>query len=165
MEKCLRFSEDYYGDLDLKSIRKSELLAGIQGSGESRNVANKPGKPRPSAPAARPNQEQTANRIMHHPSCSYASFFFRVRAARLETCERDQGIQSRRRPRRCPPFPDPPGNIILPSSIFHHFPPFQYTVPLSSSTKPPFLSFDFIQLLLTSLHLRLHSEKSFGDGG
>lgn len=26
---CCIYSEDYYGDLDLKSIRKSELLAGI----------------------------------------------------------------------------------------------------------------------------------------
>lgn len=46
-------SEDYYGDLDLKSIRKSELLAGLQSSGSSR-VAPSPGpkasKPRP-APA------------------------------------------------------------------------------------------------------------------
>jgi hypothetical protein len=26
------YSEDYYGDLDLKSIRKSELLAGLAGN-------------------------------------------------------------------------------------------------------------------------------------
>ncbi|KRT85641.1 Carbohydrate-binding protein, partial [Oryctes borbonicus] len=40
--------EDYYGDLDLKSIRKSELLAGLQSS-SSRAAANAApkGKPRP----------------------------------------------------------------------------------------------------------------------
>lgn len=44
-------SEDYYGDLDLKSIRKSELLAGLQSSGSTRQVPNNPKvKPRP-APA------------------------------------------------------------------------------------------------------------------
>lgn len=46
-------SEDYYGDLDLKSIRKSELLAGLQNTGEARAVAAKAAvsaavaKPRP----------------------------------------------------------------------------------------------------------------------
>lgn len=46
-------SEDYYGDLDLKSIRKSELLAGLQSSGSTRQAPNpgpKASKPRP-APA------------------------------------------------------------------------------------------------------------------
>lgn len=43
------YSEDYYGDLDLKSIRKSELLAGLQSS-EGRQANAKPLKPRP-APA------------------------------------------------------------------------------------------------------------------
>lgn len=46
-------SEDYYGDLDLKSIRKSELLAGIQNSGETRKPPQ--GKPRPPSAPARPN--------------------------------------------------------------------------------------------------------------
>lgn len=47
------YSEDYYGDLDLKSIRKSELLAGLQNTGEARAVAAKAAasaavaKPRP----------------------------------------------------------------------------------------------------------------------
>lgn len=44
-------SEDYYGDLDLKSIRKSELLAGLQQGGQSRPAPKAP-KPRP-VPAAR----------------------------------------------------------------------------------------------------------------
>jgi len=39
-------SEDYYGDLDLKSIRKSELLAGIQS--EPRKPSSQALKPRPS---------------------------------------------------------------------------------------------------------------------
>lgn len=34
-------SEDYYGDLDLKSIRKSELLAGLQNNDETRAIASK----------------------------------------------------------------------------------------------------------------------------
>ena len=49
----LLHSEDYYGDLDLKSIRKSELLAGIQNSGETRKPPQ--GKPRPPLAPARPN--------------------------------------------------------------------------------------------------------------
>ncbi|KAJ8981605.1 hypothetical protein NQ317_011884 [Molorchus minor] len=45
--------EDYYGDLDLKSIRKSELLAGLQSSGSTRShTPSAPKKPRP-APASR----------------------------------------------------------------------------------------------------------------
>lgn len=42
------FSEDYYGDLDLKAIRKSELLAGLH-SADSQSHLNKPKqlKPRP----------------------------------------------------------------------------------------------------------------------
>lgn len=40
-------SEDYYGDLDLKSIRKSELLAGIQSEPRKPAVL----KPRPSTVA------------------------------------------------------------------------------------------------------------------
>ncbi|XP_013166946.1 PREDICTED: uncharacterized protein LOC106117269 isoform X1 [Papilio xuthus] len=39
--------EDYYGDLDLKSIRKSELLAGLQSDGQSRQTQPKQLKPRP----------------------------------------------------------------------------------------------------------------------
>ncbi|XP_029675396.1 protein obstructor-E [Formica exsecta] len=42
----LLYSEDYYGDLDLKSIRKSELLAGIQSEHKKSNQT--PLKPRPS---------------------------------------------------------------------------------------------------------------------
>lgn len=34
-------SEDYYGDLDLKSIRKSELLAGLANSDSRGNAAIK----------------------------------------------------------------------------------------------------------------------------
>lgn len=56
-------SEDYYGDLDLKAIRKSELLAGLSASDSGRN---KPGsqqqprlKPRPT-PAQR-NAPEPAN--------------------------------------------------------------------------------------------------------
>jgi hypothetical protein len=42
------YSEDYYGDLDLKSIRKSELLAGLAGnpgpkSGKAAVVTKKTG--------------------------------------------------------------------------------------------------------------------------
>ncbi|XP_018571556.1 protein obstructor-E isoform X2 [Anoplophora glabripennis] len=51
--------EDYYGDLDLKSIRKSELLAGLQSSGASR-AAPSPKKPRP-APASRNAPEPAGN--------------------------------------------------------------------------------------------------------
>lgn len=40
------FSEDYYGELDLKAIRKSELLAGLHNSDAGRNKPNL--KPRPS---------------------------------------------------------------------------------------------------------------------
>lgn len=43
-------SEDYYGDLDLKTIRKSELLQGLQGNGQSR--ANSPSQPAPAPKAA-----------------------------------------------------------------------------------------------------------------
>jgi hypothetical protein len=52
-------SEDYYGDLDLKSIRKSELLAGLNNSqGRSSPPAsapNKPSKPRPQGNQNRPS--------------------------------------------------------------------------------------------------------------
>lgn len=37
----LTSSEDYYGDLDLKSIRKSELLAGLQNNDQTRALASK----------------------------------------------------------------------------------------------------------------------------
>lgn len=47
-DKVSIFSEDYYGDLDLKTIRKSELLAGLAATGESRQTtAPKHLKPRP----------------------------------------------------------------------------------------------------------------------
>lgn len=46
--------EDYYGDLDLKSIRKSELLAGLQNTGEARAVAAKAAA---SAAAAKPRPQ------------------------------------------------------------------------------------------------------------
>ncbi|XP_044597367.1 protein obstructor-E-like [Cotesia glomerata] len=48
--------EDYYGDLDLKSIRKSELLAGISGNGQS-NAPKSQGKPRPTPSRPQPIQE------------------------------------------------------------------------------------------------------------
>lgn len=52
-------SEDYYGDLDLKSIRKSELLAGLNNSqGRSTppaSASNKPSKPRPQGNQNRPS--------------------------------------------------------------------------------------------------------------
>jgi len=32
------YSEDYYGDLDLKSIRKSELLAGLNSEGRTKGA-------------------------------------------------------------------------------------------------------------------------------
>jgi len=32
------YSEDYYGDLDLKSIRKSELLAGLNTEGRTKSA-------------------------------------------------------------------------------------------------------------------------------
>lgn len=38
MSRTTHYSEDYYGDLDLKSIRKSELLAGLANA-DSRNPA------------------------------------------------------------------------------------------------------------------------------
>ena len=44
------YSEDYYGDLDLKAIRKSELLAGLNQDGPK--PQHKASKPRPSAKAA-----------------------------------------------------------------------------------------------------------------
>jgi hypothetical protein len=52
--------EDYYGDLDLKSIRKSELLAGLHSSGSSRSVTAGKSKPRP-APASRNAPEPADN--------------------------------------------------------------------------------------------------------
>ena len=53
------YSEDYYGDLDLKSIRKSELLAGLQNNDQSRAQAAKAAtKPRPSVPAANSKEAQ-----------------------------------------------------------------------------------------------------------
>lgn len=51
-------SEDYYGDLDLKSIRKSELLAGLNSQGRSSPPASapsKPSKPRPQGNQNRPS--------------------------------------------------------------------------------------------------------------
>lgn len=63
-------SEDYYGDLDLKTIRKSELLQGLQGAGQSRaNAASSQSqqaapkaapKPRPAAPARPAPQSRPA---------------------------------------------------------------------------------------------------------
>ncbi|VEN59256.1 unnamed protein product [Callosobruchus maculatus] len=57
-------SEDYYGDLDLKSIRKSELLAGLAssdgGKNKPSNNSNTPKKPRP-APASRNAPEPAGN--------------------------------------------------------------------------------------------------------
>nr|CAD7432185.1 unnamed protein product [Timema monikensis] len=56
---CVR-SEDYYGDLDLKTIRKSELLAGLQSNGQSRNAPapkSAASKPRPQA-SPRPAPQQ-----------------------------------------------------------------------------------------------------------
>nr|CAD7416291.1 unnamed protein product [Timema poppensis] len=52
--------EDYYGDLDLKTIRKSELLAGLQSNGQSRNAPapkSAASKPRPQA-SPRPAPQQ-----------------------------------------------------------------------------------------------------------
>nr|CAD7587984.1 unnamed protein product [Timema genevievae] len=52
--------EDYYGDLDLKTIRKSELLAGLQTNGQSRNAPapkSAASKPRPQA-SPRPAPQQ-----------------------------------------------------------------------------------------------------------
>ena len=37
MKIPLHYSEDYYGDLDLKSIRKSELLAGLNSEGRNKS--------------------------------------------------------------------------------------------------------------------------------
>lgn len=47
--KCASiFSEDYYGDLDLKAIRKSELYAGLQQSDAQGPHSQQPKlKPRP----------------------------------------------------------------------------------------------------------------------
>lgn len=47
-------SEDYYGDLDLKSIRKSELLAGLQNNDQTRAIASK------AAAAAKSNRPSAA---------------------------------------------------------------------------------------------------------
>ncbi|CAH1974243.1 unnamed protein product [Acanthoscelides obtectus] len=66
--QTLEKREDYYGDLDLKSIRKSELLAGLASSDGGRNKdkgntnanANIPKKPRP-APASRNAPEPQGN--------------------------------------------------------------------------------------------------------
>lgn len=57
----LLHSEEYYGDLDLKSIRKSELLAGIQS--EPRKPSNQANlKPRPSTGGpARPSSPLQEN--------------------------------------------------------------------------------------------------------
>ncbi|PSN49923.1 hypothetical protein C0J52_07057 [Blattella germanica] len=48
--------EDYYGDLDLKSIRKSELLAGL--NRESQGRSNTPSAPSPKASKPRPSTNQ-----------------------------------------------------------------------------------------------------------
>lgn len=49
---CTNYSEDYYGELDLKSIRKSELLAGLQNNGEARaNPKAKSARPAAAAPS------------------------------------------------------------------------------------------------------------------
>lgn len=45
-------SEDYYGDLDLKSIRKSELLAGLQNTDQSRAIASKAAAAKSQRPTA-----------------------------------------------------------------------------------------------------------------
>lgn len=50
----LTSSEDYYGDLDLKSIRKSELLAGLQNNDQTRAIASK------AAVAAKSNRPSAA---------------------------------------------------------------------------------------------------------
>lgn len=46
------YSEDYYGDLDLKSIRKSELLAGLQNNDQTRAIASKAAASKSARPAA-----------------------------------------------------------------------------------------------------------------
>ncbi|XP_046669560.1 protein obstructor-E isoform X1 [Homalodisca vitripennis] len=54
--------EDYYGDLDLKSIRKSELLAGLGGTARSSAGPPKPvtkSQPRPQAQSPRPSTAQS----------------------------------------------------------------------------------------------------------
>lgn len=62
----LNYSEDYYGDLDLKTIRKSELHSGLQKNGNSGNNNNTPpppkgsSKPRPgTSPASQPRPQQS----------------------------------------------------------------------------------------------------------
>ncbi|KAF0773754.1 protein obstructor-E isoform X1 [Aphis craccivora] len=53
--------EDYYGDLDLKAIRKSELLSGLDN--KSKQSSSAESKPAPAAPKAQPQrQQQQSNR-------------------------------------------------------------------------------------------------------
>lgn len=53
-------SEDYYGDLDLKAIRKSELLAGLENKPKQSSAESKPA---PAAPKPQPQrQQQQSNR-------------------------------------------------------------------------------------------------------
>lgn len=49
-------SEDYYGDLDLKAIRKSELLSGLDN--KSKQPSSIESKAAPSVPKPQPNRSQ-----------------------------------------------------------------------------------------------------------
>lgn len=66
------YSEDYYGDLDLKSIRKSELHLGLpksQGGASSKDNSNTPppvkstSKPRPSSSSQQQSRSQQQNTL------------------------------------------------------------------------------------------------------
>ncbi|KAF4520282.1 hypothetical protein B566_EDAN010229 [Ephemera danica] len=64
------FFEDYYGDLDLKSIRKSELHAGLSSSSGNRHPVSKPAtpkaKPAPSSRANAPSKPQHSQQSQAH---------------------------------------------------------------------------------------------------
>lgn len=55
---CVR-SEDYYGDLDLKAIRKSELLSGLDNRPKQSSAESKAA---PAAPKPQPQRQQPSNR-------------------------------------------------------------------------------------------------------
>lgn len=52
MTSSINYSEDYYGDLDLKSIRKSELIAGTQNTAAQGKISKRP-QQGPSSAAAK----------------------------------------------------------------------------------------------------------------
>lgn len=54
-------SEDYYGDLDLKAIRKSELLSGLDNKSRQQSASSAETKA-VAAPKPQPQRQQQSNR-------------------------------------------------------------------------------------------------------